>query len=72
MKKLVYGQLLEVDRYYKKRFTKQNIDKVWIAYYSKLMNIPQTEVLEALNELQDKGYITRLTKEKVKIIQITL
>jgi hypothetical protein len=72
MKTVVYGQLHDVDRYFKKRFTKANTDKQWIAQQSKLLNIPQDEVLDALNSLQDKGILTRLTKNKIKLIGITI
>jgi hypothetical protein len=71
MKKLIYGQVYEVDQYYKRRFTNLNTDKAWIRKMSNLMSVPQDEVINSLNSLQDKGVVTRVTKEKIKMIGIT-
>jgi hypothetical protein len=71
MKKLVYGQLMDVDSYYMKKFTKKNTDKAWIKQMSEQFGMPEREVLAGLNTLQDKGLITRLTKDKLKIIELT-
>ncbi|MGG3193000.1 hypothetical protein [Priestia aryabhattai] len=63
---------MKKDKYYMKKFTKENTHKYWMIQQSRLLSIPQDELLDCLNSLQDKGLIKRVAKDKIKMINITV